>query len=94
MMEGQEETPVQPKPEKAKTGPVMYLGPSAFGLQSLQVFKGGIPAVHAENPLLVRLFVSVGKICAARAALTVEGSPEWSAYRDAAMVVFKKRGAK
>jgi len=90
VIEGQEidETPNPPRAS------VIYVGPnvSRFGLRTFQVFKGGAPAVLSGEPALALLFVPVENLRAARAALGVEGSPEWSAYRNA-VVAFNKRGA-
>lgn len=81
-------------PEQAAPAAVIYVGPafSRLGLQPFQVFKGGAPASAASEPSLASLFVSPESLRAARAALAVEGSPEWSAYRDA-LVASRKRGA-
>jgi hypothetical protein len=77
-----------------QTGTVCYIGPnlSVRGLAQYQVFKGGIPSAHAGDPVLCRLFVPVADLRQAQAALRAEGSPEWSAYRDA-LSAFSKRGA-
>lgn len=75
-------------------GAVIYIGPNipARGLRQFTTFKGGVPAVHASEAVLAPLFVSLESFSAARSALDVEGSPEWSAYRDA-VAAFSKRGA-
>jgi len=64
---------------------VIYIGPSvlSLGLQRFQVFKEP-PKVVVAEPKLARLCVPVNTLAKARAALSVEGSPEWSAYRAAA----------
>ena len=63
---------------------VIYIGPSIIdrGLQQYQVFNG-LPKSVASEPKLQRLFASVKDLSRARAALSVQGSVEWSAYRAA-----------
>lgn len=75
-------------------GRVVYVGPSlpARGLIRSTVYKRGVPESCAGEPKLAALFVPLSEFCAALAALKVEGSPLWCAYRDAA-VAFSKRGA-
>lgn len=97
MMEFQEakeaQTEEAPPPVPA-TAAVIYVGPniSRLGLQRFRVYKGGVPASAKGESALACLFVLPEKLRAASAALTVEGSPEWSAYRDA-LAASRKRGA-
>ena len=72
---------------------VVYIGPSipARGLQKFQVFKGEAPIEHAVDDVLCALFVPVENLREARAALDVEGSSEWTAYRAAVAAFLSKK---
>lgn len=63
---------------------VIYIGPSipARALQRFQVFSE-LPSAIVGGSILDRLFVPVEDLSKARAALSVEGTIEWTAYRDA-----------
>jgi hypothetical protein len=92
MKEDQEETEATEATPQVVAS-VIYIGPNVakLGLQSFQVFKGGTPERLGSEPVVARLFVPLEDFRRARAALNVEGSPEWSAYRDAVRA-FNKRG--
>lgn len=86
MSEEQEENQAQPTDVEPIAGvrKEIYIGPSilARGLQQFVVFEE-IPDDLVEDAILSRLFVPVEDLSKARAALSVEGSPEWTAYRAA-----------
>ncbi len=70
----------------------IYIGPSipSRGLQRFVVFEV-IPDQFIDDDILSRLFVPVEDLSKARSALSVEGSPEWSAFRAAASAFLSKQ---
>jgi hypothetical protein len=70
----------------------IYIGPSipSRGLQRFVVFEV-IPDQFIDDEIIARLFVPVEDLSKARAALSMEGSPEWTAYRAAVAAFFTKQ---
>jgi len=86
MSEDQEQNEAQPTVVEpiAHARKEIYIGPSipSRGLQQFVVFEE-IPDHLIGDEILSRLFVPVEDLSKARAALSMEGSPEWTAYRAA-----------